>query len=247
MPKQPVLAGLLGLAVFCAGLEGLVGQGVIMPLVVPRPSDIAGAVVVLLTEEGLLSAFLVTLAQAGTATVAAIALGVPLGYLLVRYPLFGRAYESWLGALFAAPLILLYPLFLVIFGRSHVTIVIMGLITGIIPIIIHTRLGIAGVPRVLLNVGRVFNVTPGQLFWKIILPAAVPTIFTGIRLGLIYALVNIIGIEFLINFGGLGRMVSEMFDRFDIPGMYAAILFIVLVSALFFWALGRAEKRLRAA
>jgi ABC-type nitrate/sulfonate/bicarbonate transport system permease component len=73
----------------------------------------------------------------------------------------------------------------------------------------------------------------------------VPDIFTGIRLGLIYALVNIIGIEFLINFGGLGRVVSDLYDRFEIPGMYAAIGFIILVSASVFAVLARIEKRIR--
>ncbi|MDH5749833.1 MAG: ABC transporter permease subunit, partial [Rhodospirillales bacterium] len=152
---------------------------------------------------------------------------------------------SWFAALFAAPMILLYPLFLVIFGRGFVTIFVMGAITGSIPIILNTRIGLASVPRHLFNVGVSFNCTARQQFTKVLFPAAVPTIFTGIRLGLIYALVNIIGIEFLINFGGLGRVVSDMYDRFEIPGMYAAILFIILVSASVFFILGRVERRIR--
>jgi ABC-type nitrate/sulfonate/bicarbonate transport system permease component len=73
----------------------------------------------------------------------------------------------------------------------------------------------------------------------------VPGIFTGLRLGLIYALVNIIGMEFLIDFGGLGRIVSEMYFRFEIPGMYVAIVLIVLVSWTFLYVLSRLELWLR--
>lgn len=80
---------------------------------------------------------------------------------------------------------------------------------------------------------------------RVAFPAAVPGIFTGLRLGLIYVLVNIIGMEFLIDFGGLGRIVSEMYFRFKIPGMYVAIVLLVLVSWTFLAARSRPELWLR--
>ena len=83
------------------------------------------------------------------------------------------------------------------------------------------------------------------MFWKIQLPSAVPTIFTGIRIGVMYTLVNIVAIEYLIDFGGLGRIVSEMYFRFDTPGTYASIIAVVFVSVFFYWGFGRVEKWLR--
>ena len=71
---------------------------------------------------------------------------------------------------------------------------------------------------VLINVGRSFKLTPSQLYWKILFPAALPTIFVGVRLGMIFALINIVGVEFLINFGGLGQLVNELAERYDLPG-----------------------------
>ena len=82
----------------------------------------------------------------------------------------------------------------------------------------------------LINVGRSFKLTPSQLYWKILFPAALPTIFVGVRLGMIFALINIVGVEFLINFGGLGQLVNELSERYDLPGTYAAICFVILVS-----------------
>jgi NitT/TauT family transport system permease protein len=61
-------------------------------------------------------------------------------------------------------------------------------------------------------------------------PPALPAIFVGIRLGLIFALINVVGVEFLINFGGLGQLINELAERYDLPGTYAAICFVVLVS-----------------
>ena len=69
-------------------------------------------------------------------------------------------------------------------------------------------------------------------------PSALPTIFVGIRLGLIFALINIVGVEFLINFGGLGQLINDLAERYDLPGTYAAICFVILVSVMFFIGTG---------
>ena len=89
--------------------------------------------------------------------------------------------------------------------------------------ILKTIEGISGTRKVLVNVGRSFNLTPAQQFWKILFPAALPTIFVGVRLGLIFALINIVGTEFLINFGGLGQLIEDLAERYDLAGTYAAI------------------------
>ena len=245
MRAGPIAAGLGGLLILLAAIEALVAAGGVSPLVVPRPSDVATATVDLVTSGQLGAALATTLYEATAASLVSIVIGIAAGYALFRYTAFGRAYESWFAALFAAPIVLLYPLFLVIFGRSMTTIIVMGVTTGIAPIILNTLRGLAEVPRRLVDVGRAANCSSGQLFWKVQFPAAVPTVFTGIRLGIIYTLVNVIGIEFLINFGGLGNLVSATYDRFDIPGMYAAIVFIVLLSAVFFVVLGAVQARVR--
>ena len=97
----------------------------------------------------------------------------------------------------------------------------------------------------LINVGRSFNLTPSQQFWKISFPSALPTIFVGLRLGLIFTLINIVGVEFLINFGGLGQLINELAERYDLPGTYGSILFVILVSIVFFALTERLERWLR--
>jgi ABC-type nitrate/sulfonate/bicarbonate transport system permease component len=239
------LAGLAGVAAVAAALEAAIGAGWISPLVVAPPSSLAGAFAKLRAESFVAEPFLLTIAQAFAATAAAALVGIPWGFWLWRRPELGRAYEPWIGAAFAAPTILLFPLFLVIFGRGYAATIFVGFLAAVIPVVLKTREAFLGVPRVLLAVGRSFHLTEAALVRRIAFPAAVPAIFTGLRLGLIYALVNIIGMEFLIDFGGLGRIVSEMYFRYEIPGMYAAILLIVAVSWLFLAALARLETWLR--
>jgi ABC-type nitrate/sulfonate/bicarbonate transport system permease component len=64
---------------------------------------------------------------------------------------------------------------------------------------------------------------------------------------MIFALINIVGVEFLINFGGLGQLVNELSERYDLPGTYAAIVFVILVSVAFFAVVQRIENWLRPA
>jgi ABC-type nitrate/sulfonate/bicarbonate transport system permease component len=242
---RPATAGVIGLAAFALAMEILVRAGWVSPLVVAPPSALPGAFDRMWDEGFILHPALTTLAQAFAATGAAAAIGIPWGYLLWRRPVLGEAYTPWIGAAFAAPTVLLFPLFLVLFGRGYATTIFVGFIAAAIPIVLKTREAFLAVPKVLLDVGRSFKLSEGGLLRRVAFPAAVPGIFTGLRLGLIYALVNIIGMEFLIDFGGLGRIASEMYFRFEIPGMYVAILLIVLVSWAFLAALSRIELWLR--
>ena len=110
---------------------------------------------------------------------------------------------------------------------------------------IKTIEGLVSTRKVLLDVGRSFRLSPSQQFWKILLPAALPTVFVGMKLGLIFAMINIVGIEFLINFGGLGQLINDLAERYDLPGTYGAICFVVLTSIVFFDMTERLERWLR--
>jgi NitT/TauT family transport system permease protein len=209
------------------------------------PSDIIAAFPRVIVEENVLARFLLTAGEAFSASILVTIFGVAGGVLLYRYHLLRLATETWVAAVAAAPLVLMYPLYLVIFGRSALTIVMMGFTAGLAPIILKTLEGLAGTRRVLINVGRSFNLTHSQQFWKILFPAALPTIFVGLRLGLIFSLINIVGVEFLINFGGLGQLINELAERYDLPGTYAAICFVILVSICVFVIMERLERWLR--
>ena len=242
---SPHIAGLLILVACAAVVQYLVDAGLVPELIVARPTDAIAAIIPLEEEHNLIGNFLITFGMTAAATAIALALGIPFGWLLYRKRMLGEAYEGWLAAAFASPIVLLYPLFLVIFGRTYLTLIIMGSIPGAIPIIIQTRQGLLAVSRTLLNVGRSFNLTQRQMFWKIMLPAAVPSVFNGIRLGVMYALVTVVAIEYLTDFGGLGRIVSDMYMLFEIPKTYASILAVIFASVLLYGVFGRIEKWLR--
>jgi NitT/TauT family transport system permease protein len=241
----PAALGIGSLIAFVGVVELLIRVGLVNRFIVPMPSDIIAAFPRVIVEEHVLSRFLLTAAEALSASILVTVFGVAGGVMLYRYQLLRRATETWVAAIAAAPLVLMYPLYLVIFGRSALTIVMMGFTAGLAPVILKTLEGLSATRRVLINVGRSFNLTPSQQFWKILFPAALPTIFVGLRLGLIFALINIVGIEFLINFGGLGQLINELAERYDLAGTYAAICFVILVSICVFILTERLEQWLR--
>jgi ABC-type nitrate/sulfonate/bicarbonate transport system permease component len=243
----PFLLGFGGLVLLVLLTEWLIRAGVINRYVVPMPSQIAAAFSRVIAEEGILGRFRLTFLEALAAGVMITVVGVLLGLLLYRVALLRRATETWVAALAAAPTVLMYPLFLVIFGRSVWTIIMMGFVSGLPPVILKTLEGLSGTRRVLVDVGRSFKLTAFQQFTKIMFPAALPTIFVGVRLGLIFTLINVVGIEFLINFGGLGQLINDLAERYDLPGTYATIFFVILVSVCFFIITERIERWLRPA
>jgi NitT/TauT family transport system permease protein len=241
----PPALGIGSLVAVIIAVEALIRVGAINRFIVPLPSQVLFAFGRVIAEEDIAGRFGLTFFEAFTAGAMITIAGVALGILLYRVDLLRQATETWVAALASAPTVLMYPLFLVIFGRSALTIIMMGFVAGLPPVILKTVEGLATTRRVLIDVGRSFRLTGPQLFTKVLFPAALPTIFVGVRLGLIFTLINVVGVEFLINFGGLGQLINDLAERYDLPGTYAAISFVILVSVCFFAFTGWIERWLR--
>jgi NitT/TauT family transport system permease protein len=244
---HPAALGALSVFGVLAVVEALLRLGVLNPYIIPLPSAVAASIPRIVLEEDLPHRLIVSGSEALAASFLVSLVGMAVGVLLYEVKVLRLATETWVAAITAAPIVLAYPLFLVIFGRSSATIIAMAFVSGVGPVILKTLEGLRGVRAVLLDVGRSYKLSQSQQFWKILLPAALPTIFVGIRLGLIFALINLIGVEFLINFGGLGQLINDLAERYDMPGTYAAITFVVLISVVIFVALERIERLVRAA
>jgi NitT/TauT family transport system permease protein len=239
------VVGVVSTIAVVALIEILIAAGAINAFIVPRPTQILLAIPRIVVEEHVLHRFWQTAQEVLWASLLLAVAGIALGSLLFRFRSLRLAFETWVGALAAAPIVLMYPLFLVIFGRSTTTIVMIGFAAGLAPVILKTVEGLAGTRKVLIDVGRSFKLSKAQQFRRVLLPAALPAVFVGLKLGLIFAMINIVGVEFLINFGGLGQLINELAERYDLPGTYGAILFVILASVLFFAVLERIERWLR--
>ncbi len=230
--------------IVAGAVEVIVRLNLVDRMFLTSPSLIAAA-----AWEGLLSGdlaglFLTTVYESAIAFSIAAMVGLPAGYLLWKYPLLGRAYDELLGALFASPLILLYPIALVIFGRQISAVIAMGCISGTIPIVLNTHQGLKEVSQTYIKVGKSMRLTNRQTLTHILFPAAWPTIMGGLKLGLTYILISVIAVEFLVEIGGIGTLASKGYYWFNTEELYLGVVGAIVLSMIFVYLLGKVESRL---
>ena len=234
-----IVLGVLGL------VEGAVRGGWISPFFLSTPSQALRIFWDELVSGRVATMVVITLWEIAAALVAATAAGVLVGLLLWRHRQLGRSSELLLGALFASPVILTYPIFLVVFGRTAAAIITLSALFGFIPIAINTKSAFQHINPVLLRVGSSMRLSRRQLFRHIMIPAAAPTVFSGFRLGLTYILKSVIGLEYIVQVGGIGMWVSDSAYRFDIGQVYAGVAGTIILSFGFLYAINRAEGLVR--
>ena len=188
---------------------------------------------------------LVTLYEIAAALLISTVVGLFAGFVLWRYGLIGASYETLLAALFSSPIILAYPIFLVSFGRTSAAVIALSSIFGLIPIIMNTKSAFQHVNPVLLEVGASMNLSRRQMFRHILLPAVAPTIFSGFRLGLTYILKSVLGLEYVVQIGGVGMWLSDAAFRFEVGEVYAGLVGTILLSVMFLYVINRAEVLVR--
>lgn len=163
----------------------------------------------------------------------AVAGGLATGLILGLVPLAGNVFMPILNALAALPKITLYPVILLIFGLGLSARVAFGTIHGIFPIIILTMNGIRTIRPVVRKTGRALRLTQGQTIRTILLPAALPEIFTGLRIGIGSCLFGTLIGELFASDRGLGYVLMRDMQNQDVDGItaIAVLLFAVALAA----------------
>jgi NitT/TauT family transport system permease protein len=233
---------ILGLVV---ALELLVGTGMISRLVLSKPSVIAERLITDLVTAEFWEALATSVIEVVLALFFSLLIGTGVGYVLYRFRMFRQAVEPMLVAFYSAPAVLLYPVFLTLFGQGTMTVVTMAVVLGSVPIAINIAVGLGSIAPIWRKVGRSLNATSRQMLFQIMVPAATPIIVTGFRLGLTFALVGVIALEFLTYSGGLGKLVSWRYFVFDTEGVFAAIVLVMTIAVIINALLNLLEGRVR--
>jgi NitT/TauT family transport system permease protein len=169
----------------------------------------------------------------GMALAIAVGLGLLIGFSLGLHRLSGQAWEPMLVALYSIPKITLYPILLLTFGIGMSAKVAFGAIHGIIPIAMFTLSAVRGVKPILLKTGRVFKLSPAAMVTAVMFPAAVPEIFTGIRVGFSLTLIGTVLGEMFAAQYGLGYLLMNAIGLYNIDViMSVTLLLVVFASAV---------------
>ena len=173
-------------------------------------------------------------------SVAAIALGL----LFVGFPKFEKFLEPYLNAMNVMPRIALAPLFILWFGLGLGSKIALGCSLTFFIVLSSTVAGIRGVSQDHVTLCKTLGASAATTFFQVTLPGAVPVIFSGLRLGLIYSLLGVIGAEIIASEKGLGQSLAYLGSTFEVNGVMALLLVLAVIGVTVMKTMTWLEKRL---
>ncbi len=170
--------------------------------------------------------------------------GIAVGLLFVAYPKLEQFSQPLFAGLNALPRVALAPLFLLWFGLGIASKIALGASFTFFIVLSSTVAGARSVDADHLTLSRMLGANATQIFTRITLPGAIPTIFSGLRLGLIYALLGVVAGEILAARAGLGQALSLFAGSFQTDGVFAVLLLLALVGSAIIWLMNILKSRL---
>lgn len=186
---------------------------------------------------------LVTLGEVAAALVIACGGGVMLGALIGSVPPLRRTLSPLLSSLYAIPLVVLYPLMAAWLGIGPESKIAFASVYGMIPAALASAAGIQGIDAQLSLTAKSMGATLFQRIVHVIVPAAIPSIISGVRIGGALAIVGVVVAEMLLSTAGLGFVITTYRTLLDGPHVFAAILFVLVIALAFDWAVRLLERR----
>ncbi|MEZ5784951.1 MAG: nitrate ABC transporter permease [Xanthobacteraceae bacterium] len=183
-----------------------------------------------------------SLARVTTGFVLAALLAIPLGFLIGMSPVFQDALNPYIQILKPISPLAWMPLALYTIKDSSLSSIFVIFICSVWPMLINTAFGVANVRREWLNVARTLEVSPMRTAWKVILPAAAPTILTGMRISIGIAWLVIVAAEMLVGGTGIGYFVWNEWNNLSITGVISAIFFIGVIGMILDQILAHASR-----
>lgn len=233
-------AQVLTLVVFLLGWE--IYADVRGGLLLPTFSETAVAFVDLMGEPRFWRAMYVSNQALVIGFLVAVGVGVPVGIVLGRFRTLERLSDVWLNILLVTPMAAIIPLLIMSVGFGLLSRVILVTVFSIVMVIVNVRVGVRQVDPALIEMARSFGARERQVWRRVLLPAALPSIMTGIRLGLGRAVTGMVIVELLMVSVGVGGLILEFRGLFKAPQLYATIV-AILVEALVLIAVARWAER----
>jgi len=176
----------------------------------------------------------------------ALLLGAPLGFILGWSKLFSKSFDPIIQVLRPVSPLAWLPLGLVLFQKSHPAALFTIAICSMWPTVLNTALGVRSIPQDYLNVAKVLQLSPSKTFFKVLLPAALPYMFTGFRLSLGIAWLVIVAVEMLTGTPGIGGFLWQEYNSLIYEHIILCILTIGIVGFVLDRLMSMVEQKLRA-
>jgi NitT/TauT family transport system permease protein len=202
------------------------------PIFMAPPSAIFNATLELIQSGALRKALVESLWPFAVGMALTVIFGIAIGIAIAQWRIVEYILDPFINALYAIPRIALVPLIILWAGLEFTGKVTILVSVAVFPIIVNTYSGIRDVRGSMLEIGRAYGATESQIFFKIIMPAAIPFIMAGVRLSVGLAIIGIVVAEFFTAISGLGGMIVEYANVFATAKLFVPIIVIALVGVV---------------
>ncbi len=156
--------------------------------------------------------------------------GILIGMLMGLNRYLRAALDPLIAATYPIPKIAVLPLLMLVFGIGDGSKIAVVAVSVLLLSAINTMTGVRGIERVYFDVAKNFRSPPWKLFTRVILPAALPTIFAGLRISLGVALVVLVGAEFVASRAGIGFLIWSSWETLAVEDMFVGIIVITMLG-----------------
>jgi len=209
----------------------------------PNPADVLDALIETIASGEMWRHLRVTLTELAIAFSLNSVLATVVGFLVTRSLNSTIVFEPIFAALFSIPIILFYPINVLIFGIGMESKIVQGALFGFFPIVLHTIAGFSSVNPTLIRFARVTGASQRQILTRILMPAAMPVLVGGYRIGFILTFLSIISAETITSLEGLGNRIVWHAEILQTAEMFAFIVVIIALAFLMNIALRMLEER----
>ncbi|MFL5777437.1 MAG: ABC transporter permease [Chloroflexota bacterium] len=245
MRRDALLPALAAVVVFVIGWKLLVVLTGFPAFILPPPEAVATRLARALGDGTIAPHLQTTIVEVVLGFIAGAALGVVVGYVLARSPLAERFLSPYLVAAQATPILALAPLLALWFGTGLTSKLVICALIVFFPVAVSTMVGIRAVDARLLELARSLRATRRQVLVTLEIPAAMPAILGGMRIGVTLAVVGAIVGEWAGADRGLGVLINlARGSLFDTPLLFATLLTIALLGIVLYLAVVLVERRL---
>ena len=234
----------LGLAIL-ATWWAVTRAGLILPVFLPGPADVARRLWLGVSRAGLLGYARVTLTEAALGCLAAAALSLPLAWALFHWRLFTRAVLPYVAASQAVPAVAIAPLLVVWIGYGTVPIVALCVLMVFFPITVTVLLGLRGLDTDVIDAARLDGAHGASMVVHMELPMALPAILSGLRTGFTLSVTGAVIGEMIMGGRGLGMVLASQRQSVDTTGLFSTIVILCVMATTTHWCLHELERRSR--
>ncbi len=213
------------------------------PMFLSPPSRVISSLGTLLGSAGVVKALMLTFGELSAAFLISMAVGIPAGLAVGLNGFSYRSFRPIILLLYAIPQVTILPLFILYFGIGPAAKIAYGVSHGVFPVLLNVIAGVQNIKPIHLLSARSMGASRRQIFRWVILPHMVPSLFTGMRLGMTAVLLGVLLAELYVSSAGIGSFTRRFTESFDPTKLFGLVALVAAMAIMLNEIARRAELK----